>query len=119
MRASTQNEELGAKWDVLDIPDDLKEKAAEYREKLIEMAVEQVFYSRPLCLGCCCMSRTTASCVESRDAVVDKDAQRMTGMMIAFAVSLLPILRMSACPLDLILRRVADAAAAVVRSAGR
>merc|ERR1711966_459776 len=35
-----QNEELGAKWDVLDIPDDLKEKAAEYRERLVEAAVE-------------------------------------------------------------------------------
>eukprot|EP00287_Rhodomonas_sp_CCMP768_P002351 CAMPEP_0196738354 /NCGR_PEP_ID=MMETSP1091-20130531/15764_1 /TAXON_ID=302021 /ORGANISM="Rhodomonas sp., Strain CCMP768" /LENGTH=766 /DNA_ID=CAMNT_0042082317 /DNA_START=49 /DNA_END=2349 /DNA_ORIENTATION=- len=35
-----QNEELGAKWDVVDIPDDLKEKAAEYREKLVEQVVE-------------------------------------------------------------------------------
>jgi len=35
-----QNEELGANWDVLEIPDDLKEKAAEYRNKLIELAVE-------------------------------------------------------------------------------
>jgi elongation factor G len=35
-----QNEELGANWDVLEIPDDLKEKAVEYRNKLIELAVE-------------------------------------------------------------------------------
>jgi len=35
-----QNEELGAKWDVVDIPDDLKEKAAEYRAELIEKVVE-------------------------------------------------------------------------------
>jgi elongation factor G len=36
-----RNEELGAQWDVVEIPDDLKERAAEYREKLIEAAVEQ------------------------------------------------------------------------------
>jgi elongation factor G len=35
-----QNEELGAKFDYVDIPDDMKEKAEEYREKLIELAVE-------------------------------------------------------------------------------
>lgn len=35
-----QNEELGAKWDVVDIPDDLKDRAEEYRGKLIEAAVE-------------------------------------------------------------------------------
>jgi len=35
-----RNEELGAQWDIVDIPDDLKERAAEYREKLIETAVE-------------------------------------------------------------------------------
>jgi elongation factor G len=35
-----RNEELGAQWDVLEIPDDLKEKAAEYRAKLVETAVE-------------------------------------------------------------------------------
>ena len=34
-------EELGAKFDIVDIPDDLKSKAAEYRSNLIEMAVEQ------------------------------------------------------------------------------
>jgi elongation factor G len=33
-------EELGAKWDILDIPADLKDRAEEYREKLIEAAVE-------------------------------------------------------------------------------
>ena len=35
-----QNEDLGAAFDYVEIPDDLKEKAAEYREKLIETAVE-------------------------------------------------------------------------------
>ena len=35
-----RNEELGAQWDVVEIPDDLKAKAAEYREKMIETAVE-------------------------------------------------------------------------------
>jgi len=35
-----QNEELGAKWDVLDIPADLADKAKDYRNKLIELAVE-------------------------------------------------------------------------------
>ena len=34
-------EELGAKFDYVDIPDDLADKAAEYREQLIETAVEQ------------------------------------------------------------------------------
>ncbi|USO01037.1 MAG: elongation factor G [Alphaproteobacteria bacterium] len=36
-----KNEELGAKFDYVDIPSDLQEKAAEYRTKLIEAAVEQ------------------------------------------------------------------------------
>ena len=35
-----RNEELGAQWDVVEIPADLKEKAEQYREKLIETAVE-------------------------------------------------------------------------------
>ncbi|HEV7275055.1 MAG TPA: elongation factor G [Devosiaceae bacterium] len=35
-----RNEELGAQWDVVEIPDDLKAKAEEYREKLVETAVE-------------------------------------------------------------------------------
>lgn len=35
-----KSENLGAAWDVVEIPDDLKEKAAEYRDKLIEAAVE-------------------------------------------------------------------------------
>ena len=35
-----QGEELGASWDVLEIPDDLKEKAAEYRAAMVEKAVE-------------------------------------------------------------------------------
>src|SRR5262249_51949262 len=34
-------ETLGAKFDVTDIPEDLKAQAAEYRAKLIELAVEQ------------------------------------------------------------------------------
>jgi elongation factor G len=34
------NEELGAQWDVVDIPEDLKESAAKYREQLIETVVE-------------------------------------------------------------------------------
>ena len=33
-------EDLGAAWDIVDIPADLKDKAEEYREKLIETAVE-------------------------------------------------------------------------------
>ncbi len=36
-----QGDENGAKYDYVEIPDDLKEKAAEYRERLIETAVEQ------------------------------------------------------------------------------
>jgi len=35
-----RNEELGAQWDVVEIPDDLKEAAATYREKLIDTIVE-------------------------------------------------------------------------------
>ncbi|MBO9516660.1 MAG: elongation factor G [Porphyrobacter sp.] len=35
------DESLGAKFDYVDIPEDLADKAAEYREKLIELAVEQ------------------------------------------------------------------------------
>ncbi|MDB5506601.1 MAG: fusA [Devosia sp.] len=35
-----RNEELGAQWDVVEIPEDLKAKAVEYREKMIEAAVE-------------------------------------------------------------------------------
>ena len=34
------NDELGAAWDVVEIPEDLKAKAEEYREKMIEAAVE-------------------------------------------------------------------------------
>ncbi len=36
-----EDEELGAKYNQVDVPADLAEKAAEYREKLIEHAVEQ------------------------------------------------------------------------------
>ena len=32
-----QDEELGAKWDVVDIPDDLKDQAEEYRHELIDV----------------------------------------------------------------------------------
>ena len=35
-----RNEELGALWDVLDIPADLQARAEEYREKMIEAAVD-------------------------------------------------------------------------------
>src|SRR5690606_2629424 len=35
-----RDESLGAAWDVVEIPADLKAKAEEYREKLIETAVE-------------------------------------------------------------------------------
>jgi elongation factor G len=35
-----RDETLGAAWDVVEIPDDMKAKAAEYREKLIEAAVD-------------------------------------------------------------------------------
>jgi elongation factor G len=35
-----RNEELGAQWDVVEIPADLLGKAEEYREKMIETAVE-------------------------------------------------------------------------------
>ena len=31
-----KSENLGAEWDVVEIPADLKEKAEEYREKMIE-----------------------------------------------------------------------------------
>uniref|UniRef100_A0A7S0IQN7 Elongation factor G, mitochondrial n=1 Tax=Calcidiscus leptoporus TaxID=127549 RepID=A0A7S0IQN7_9EUKA len=41
MKAILWTEEtLGAKFDVVDIPDDMKEKAAEYHEQLVELAVE-------------------------------------------------------------------------------
>jgi len=36
-----QAESLGAKFDVVEIPEELKDKAEEYREKLVEMVVEQ------------------------------------------------------------------------------
>jgi elongation factor G len=36
-----QDDTLGAKFDVRDIPDDLKDQAAEWRHKLVEIAVEQ------------------------------------------------------------------------------
>ncbi|HWK41653.1 MAG TPA: elongation factor G [Croceibacterium sp.] len=36
-----KDESLGAKFDYVDIPEDLADKAAEYREKLVELAVEQ------------------------------------------------------------------------------
>jgi elongation factor G len=35
-----RDESLGAAWDVVEIPADLKEKAAQFRERLIEVAVE-------------------------------------------------------------------------------
>ena len=36
-----QNEDLGAKFDVIEIPADLKEKADKYRKELVETAVEE------------------------------------------------------------------------------
>ena len=36
-----QNEDLGAKFDIVDIPSDLKEKADVYRKELVEAAVEE------------------------------------------------------------------------------
>jgi elongation factor G len=36
-----QNEDLGAKFDVVDIPADLEEKAKKYRKELVETAVEE------------------------------------------------------------------------------
>ena len=36
-----QNEDLGAKWEYVDIPQDLKEKADKYRKDLVETAVEE------------------------------------------------------------------------------
>ena len=42
MKAITWNgEELGASFDIVDIPEDLKDQAQEYRDNLIELAVEQ------------------------------------------------------------------------------
>jgi elongation factor G len=35
-----RDESLGAQWDVVEIPDDLKDQAEEYREKLIETVIE-------------------------------------------------------------------------------
>ncbi len=35
-----RDESLGAKWDVVDIPDDLKEKAEQFREEMIETIVD-------------------------------------------------------------------------------
>ena len=35
-----RDESLGAKWDVVDIPDDLKEKAAQFRDEMIETIVD-------------------------------------------------------------------------------
>ena len=35
-----RNEELGAQWDVVEIPADLRDRAEEYRERMIETAVE-------------------------------------------------------------------------------
>ncbi len=35
-----RNEELGAQWDVVEVPADLKEKAEKFREQLVEAAVE-------------------------------------------------------------------------------
>ena len=36
-----KNEDLGAAWELTDIPEDLKEISAKYRQELVETAVEQ------------------------------------------------------------------------------
>ena len=36
-----QNEDLGAKFEYVDIPADLKEKSEKYRKELVETAVEE------------------------------------------------------------------------------
>merc|ERR1711871_1471019 len=36
-----QEESLGAKYDIVDIPEDMVEKANQYREELVELAIEQ------------------------------------------------------------------------------
>ena len=36
-----KNEDLGAKFDIVDIPADLKEKSDKYRKELVEAAVEE------------------------------------------------------------------------------
>ena len=36
-----QNEDLGAKFDYVEIPDDLKDKVKKYRQNLVETAVEE------------------------------------------------------------------------------
>ena len=40
MLSSGATKQLGAQWDVVEIPDDLKDKADEYREQMIETVVE-------------------------------------------------------------------------------
>ena len=36
-----KNEDLGAAWELTDIPEDLKEISSKYRQELVETAVEQ------------------------------------------------------------------------------
>ena len=36
-----QNEDLGAKFDIVEIPENLKEKSLKYRKELVEAAVEE------------------------------------------------------------------------------
>ena len=36
-----ENEDLGAKFEYVDIPQDIKDKAEKYRKDLVETAVEQ------------------------------------------------------------------------------
>ena len=36
-----KNEDLGAAWELVDIPDDLKDISNKYRQELVETAVEQ------------------------------------------------------------------------------
>ena len=37
-----QNEDLGAKFDYVDIPDDLKEKAKEHRQNLVRLRLKKM-----------------------------------------------------------------------------
>ena len=49
-------EELGAKFEEVEIPEDMKEKAQEYREKLIELVVELDDTVRVcVCVCVCCV----------------------------------------------------------------
>ena len=46
-----KNEDLGAAWELTDIPDDLKEVSSKYRQELVETAVEQDGRKTHRCAG--------------------------------------------------------------------